>query len=229
MERILIVEDDDGIAAIESDYLRNSGYSVSRVKNGQDGYHKFLEEKPDLIILDLNLPLINGYDLCKLIRKQSGIPIIMVTAKTKEIEELLGLELGADDYVKKPFSPKILVSRVKAMLKRPNNTIQNNDSLIIGDFNIDFDKRSVKLNDRIIPFTTVQFNIFAQLIQNPGKVFSRNELIDRSYDDKDLVDIYDRTMDSHIKNIRKLIEIDPKKPQYIYTVRGIGYKFNEFN
>ncbi|WKZ27784.1 MAG: response regulator transcription factor [Candidatus Dojkabacteria bacterium] len=229
MERILIVEDDDGIAAIESDYLRNSGYSVSRVKNGQDGYHKFLEEKPDLIILDLNLPLINGYDLCKLIRKQSGIPIIMVTAKTKEIDELLGLELGADDYVKKPFSPKILVSRVKAMLKRPNNTIQNNDSLIIGDFNIDFDKRSVKLNDRIIPFTTVQFNIFAQLIQNPGKVFSRNELIDRSYDDKDLVDIYDRTMDSHIKNIRKLIEIDPKKPQYIYTVRGIGYKFNEFN
>lgn len=222
MEKILIIEDDIEIAKIQQDYLEKEGYDVRHAKTGLSGITFFEKFNPDLIILDLNLPEIDGYEVCRRIRKFSGVPIIMVTAKTKEIDELLGLEIGADDYVKKPFSPKILVSRVKALLKRPE-LIENKNHFEHSDFKIDLDNHTVLQKDNEIDFTSIQFNMFLKMIRKPGRVYSREELIDNT----GATDIFDRTIDSHIKNIRKLIEIDPKNPKYILTVRGVGYKFNE--
>ena len=150
----------------------------------------------------------------------------MVTARTKEIDELLGLEVGADDYIKKPFSPKVLVARAKALLKRPE--YESGDSVIrVGDLEIDFEKQQIKKAGVEINLTTIQFNILTSLIKARGKVCSRNELLEGSYDTYDFPDIFDRTIDSHIKNLRKQIEDDTKNPKYILTVRGKGYKFGE--
>jgi len=225
MSKILIIEDDPEIRKIQKDYLLKENFLVTEASDGNQGLEKFENENPDLIILDLNLPYVNGIDVCKRIRLKSGVPIIMVTAKIKEIDELLGLKVGADDYLKKPFSLKILISRVKSLLKRPQ--LINQKILTINDIELNLKNRTLKKNGHSIPITTIQFNILSQLIQNPGKAFERYELIDQSYNTADLPDIFDRTMDSHIKNIRKLIEDDSKKPKYIITVRGIGYKFNE--
>lgn len=225
MEKILIVEDEKEIREIEADYLSKEGYSIIEAENGDQAIQLFTKENPDLILLDLNLPLLDGVEVCKIIREKSGVPIIMVTARTKEIDELLGLEIGADDYIKKPFSPKVLVSRVKALLKRPQ--IMDLETITKGSIKMNLEARTIYVNNELREITSVQFNILQQLISNPGKVFSRYDLIDKSYNKDDSPDIFDRTMDSHIKNIRKIIEENPKKPKYILTIRGIGYKFNE--
>ncbi len=222
---ILIVEDNLEIAEIEKDYLENAGYRVVIAIDGEEALTLFKQQEINLVILDLNLPQIDGIEVCKRLRNDSGVPIIMVTAKTKEIDELLGLEVGADDYVKKPFSPKILVSRVKALLQRPH--LNSATKISYGTLELDIEKRKLLKKGREVPITTIQFNILLQLMQSPGRVFERYELIDKSYLNGDLPDIFDRTMDSHIKNIRKLIEDDSKNPKYILTVRGVGYKFNE--
>lgn len=226
MEKILIIEDDSEIRQIEKDYLEKAGYSIVEADNGEEALIMFREEQPDLVILDLNIPFKDGTEVCKSIRKRSGVPIIMVTARTKEIDELLGLEAGADDYIKKPFSPKVLVARAKALLKRPE--YESGDSVVrVGDLEIDFEKQQIKKAGAEINLTTIQFNILTSLIKTKGKVFSRNELIEGSYDTYDFPDIFDRTIDSHIKNIRKQIEDDPRNPKYILTVRGKGYKFGK--
>ncbi|MBN1617840.1 response regulator transcription factor [Candidatus Dojkabacteria bacterium] len=149
----------------------------------------------------------------------------MVTARTKEVDELIGLEFGADDYIKKPFSPKVLVSRVKALLKRPQRIEEN--TIDKGDLSLNTVNRTLTKNGKIVAITSVQFNILQILMMNPGKVFERYNLIDGLHNNGDIPDIFDRTMDSHIKNIRKMIEDNPRRPQYILTVRGVGYKFNE--
>lgn len=226
MSKILIIEDDADISEIEKDFLVPEGYEVYQSYNGKTGVEDFSKLNPDLVILDLNLPIIGGLEVCKIIRESSGVPIIMVTAKTKEIDELLGLDVGADDYITKPFSPKILVSRVRALLRRPTNgTI--NKTIKLGNITLDLDKRTLEKNGTNLEITTIQFNILQTLIQNAGKVFARNELMDKVYVDGDMADVFDRTIDSHIKNIRKLIEDDQHSPEYILTIRGMGYKFNE--
>lgn len=224
MQKILIVEDDSEIRQIEKDYLLKEGYQIFEADDGDDALEVFDESKPDLIVLDLNLPFRDGIEVCKEIRKSSGVPIIMVTARTKEIDEILGLEIGADDYLKKPFSPKILVARVKSLLKRPEYASPL-ELIKVGDLEVNVEKQLVLKKGESVIFTTMQFNIFALLLINKGKIFSRYELIERTTDD--MPDIFDRTIDSHIKNIRKLIEDDLKDPKYILTVRGRGYKFNE--
>lgn len=226
MSKILIIEDDADISEIEKDFLVPEGYEVYQSYNGKTGVEDFSKLNPDLVILDLNLPIIDGLEVCKIIRESSGVPIIMVTAKTKEIDELLGLDVGADDYITKPFSPKILVSRVRALLRRPTNGTTNK-TIKLGNITLDLDKRTLEKNGTNLEITTIQFNILQTLIQNAGKVFARNELMDKVYVDGDMADIFDRTIDSHIKNIRKLIEDDQHNPQYILTIRGMGYKFNE--
>ena len=226
MEKILVVEDEREIREIERDYLEKEGYSVLEADNGEEALITFREESPDLVILDLNIPFKDGIEVCKSIREKSGVPIIMVTARTKEIDELLGLEVGADDYIKKPFSPNVLVARVKALLKRPDYS-EKTGAIRIGDLEIDVEKQVMKRDGKIIELTTVQFNILTLLVTNRGKVFSRNELIEGSYDTYDFPDIFDRTIDSHIKNLRKQIEENSRKPKYILTVRGKGYKFND--
>lgn len=226
MSKILLVEDDSEIRQIEKDYLIKEGFLVVEARNGKEAVNFFSVGNFDLVILDLNLPLMDGIDVCREIRKTSGVPIIMVTARTKELDELVGLDVGADDYVKKPFSPKVLVARVKSLLKRPEikegkNIIESNGLVI------DLEKRTVQIEGVYINLTSVQFNILSFLAQNPGHVFERSELIDRGYDSNIPPDIFDRTIDSHIKNIRKQIEKDPKEPKYLLTVRGVGYKFAE--
>ena len=222
MKKILVVEDDKGIRQLEKDYLIKEGFTVIEASNGKEALLQFKKHQPDLIILDLNIPLINGIDVCKQIRENYSTPIIMVTAKTKEIDELKGLEVGADDYIKKPFSPRILISRIKAVLKRPKNLTSN--QIIYGDLTIDINKRYVYKKNRLINLTSLQFDILHQLVQTPGKVYTREELIDMYNINNN---IFDRTIDAHIKNIRKAIEDNPKSPKYILTVRGVGYKSNE--
>lgn len=226
MNKILIIEDDKEISQIEKDFLMQEGYEIFQSYSGKSGLEDFLRIKPDLVILDINLPEMDGISVCKTIRQSSGVPIVMVTAKTKEIDELLGLDVGADDYIKKPFSPRILVTRVKSLLRRPAILVDNS-SIVYGDISLDTEKRTLMKQGKQIEITTIQFDILQTLMQSRGKVFARDELMDRVYTEGDMVDIFDRTIDSHIKNIRKLIEEDPHNPKIILTIRGIGYKFNE--
>lgn len=225
MARILIVEDDPQIRKIESDYLKNAGYDVVVAADGIQGELMASTQQPDLIILDLNLPGKDGVEVCKKVRKGSGIPILMVTARTKEIDELIGLEVGADDYIKKPFSPKIMVARVKALLKRAGS---ESEPVIINvqDLILDLQNYVLKRNDDLINLTKVQFDILSTLVMNKGKVMKRDELMDNGYKSDIPPEIFDRTIDAHIKNIRKALGDDPKDPKYISTIRGVGYKFN---
>lgn len=225
MARILIIEDDPQIRKIESDYLKTAGYDVVVAADGVQGELMASTQKPDLVILDLNLPGKDGIEVCKKVRKISGIPILMVTARTKEIDELIGLEVGADDYLKKPFSPKIMVARVKALLKRAGS---ENDPVMINVLDLLFDLQNYELkrNDELINLTKVQFDILSTLVMNKGKVMKRDELMDNGYKSDIPPEIFDRTIDAHIKNIRKALGDDPKESKYISTIRGVGYKFN---
>jgi DNA-binding response OmpR family regulator len=222
---ILLVEDDDDIRQIEADYLKNDDFEILEATNGEQAIEIFSQSKVDLVVLDLNLPFLDGISVCKSIRRESGIPIIMVTARTAEIDELFGLEVGADDYLKKPFSPKVLVARVKALLKRPE-LVSEEKKITHQSLTLDMESRTLTKNNQVLNITATQFNLLYLLMSRPGKVFSREDLIERGYG-KDLPpDIFDRTIDSHIKNLRKQIEDNPEKPRKIVTVRGHGYKFS---
>lgn len=219
---ILIVEDENPIREVETAYLKKEGYKVIEAEDGREALKKFNDEKIDLVVLDINLPEIDGITICKTIRDRSTVPIIMVTARVEDIDELIGLEVGADDYIKKPFSPKVLVARVKNILRRTNGETLKNSLL-----EIDPEKMMVKVKGEKIDLTTTEFNILYTMFKSPGKVFERYEIIDRSYDNAFSEDILDRTVDVHIKNIRKKMKaIDPEN-EYIMTVVGKGYKFNE--
>lgn len=224
-EKILLVEDEDEIRQIEKDYLVRDGYRITEACTGKEALNFFELERYDLVVLDLNLPIVDGIEVCKRIRNSSGVPIIMVTARTKEVDELLGLNIGADDYLKKPFSPKVLMARVKALLKRPELT-NGNGIMKCRDLTLNIEKRVVARGKKEIKLTTIQFNLLALLMSNKGKVFSRDELIDKGYNSSLPPEIFDRTIDSHIKNIRKAIG-DNGNFKFIATVRGVGYKFNE--
>lgn len=220
--KILIVEDESPIREVEAAYLKQSGYTTIEAENGIQALELFEKESPELVLLDLNIPEIDGVSVCKKIREKSNIPIIMVTARVEEIDELIGLESGADDYIKKPFSPTILVARVKSLLRRIGDKRLEFDSIII-----DPEKMEVKKAGKVINLTTTQFNILYTLARTPGKVFTRDEILDRAYNDSITPDVLDRTVDAHIKSIRKAIEDDTKMPKYVLTVIGKGYKFNE--
>jgi DNA-binding response OmpR family regulator len=224
MPTILLVEDDADIRQIEADYLRLEKYLILEAQDGQQALELFRNHQVDLIVLDLSLPVLDGVSVCRAVRRDSAIPIIMVTAKTSEIDELLGLEVGADDYVKKPFSPKVLVARIKALLKRPE-MIGDSVKISHKDIILDLSSRTVTKRGKPVILTATQFNMLFLMMGRPGKVFSREDLIERGYG-KDLPpDIFDRTIDSHIKNIRKVLEDKPDKPRLVLTVRGHGYKF----
>lgn len=223
MKKILIVEDDEDIARIEADYLKSANYEYEIITDGQDAIDKFDSEKHQLIILDLNIPTVDGVQVCRRIRKSSQVPIIMVTARTGEENELIGLEVGADDYIIKPFSPKVLLARVKALLSRMGGI--NSSVINISNLIIDPDKLLVRKDDEILKLTKVQFDILYKLASNSGVVFSREQLIDMGYDNYDERDIIDRTIDSHIKNIRKILGVNTDGSEYIETVRSVGYRF----
>jgi len=222
MSAILIIEDEPELVKVLRSYLEQAGFSVIAASRGDTGLAAWESRKPDLVILDLNLPGMDGLDVAREIRRKGSTPIIMLTARVEEADELIGLELGADDYIPKPFSPRVVVVRVRALLRRvePGTTAK---ILHIADLEIDLDSHTVARNGELIDLTPTEFNLLATMAGQPGRAFSRLQLLEASQGTT--YEGYERTIDAHIKNLRAKIERDPKKPQYIETVFGIGYRF----
>ncbi|APQ97270.1 response regulator transcription factor [Clostridium botulinum] len=222
-ETILVIDDEVKIIEVIKLYLENEGYTVIQATSGIEALEKQSEFNPDLLILDLMLPDISGENVCERIRKESEVPIIMLTAKSSEDSILNGYSIGSDDYITKPFSPKQLVAKVNAVLKRVKgnqceNLIFNNELII------DIVNKKVEYNNKEIILTASEYKILSILARNPNKIFSREELMD--YISRDNICIYDRIIDTHIKNIRAKLDQDSKNPTYIKTIRGMGYRFN---
>jgi DNA-binding response OmpR family regulator len=219
---VLIVDDDKKIADLLKAYFTKENFTVLTSYDGIDALLAIKTHKPDLVILDLMLPGIDGFELLKRLRKDSNIPVIMLTARDEETDKLIGLEIGADDYIAKPFSPREVVARAKVVLRRVNSFQDFSKEVKVGEITVDLKKYEVKKNGRLIELTPIEFKIFELLCQNPGQVYSRLQIIEKvqGYE----FDGYDRTVDAHIKNIRKKIEENPQKPEYLVTVFGIGYK-----
>ncbi|MGK0298054.1 MAG: two-component system response regulator BaeR [Gammaproteobacteria bacterium] len=218
--RILIVEDEPKLASLLSDYLNNSGYTTELISNGLKVIPAIREQIPSLVLLDVMLPGMDGMEICKEIRTFSDIPIIMVTARIEEIDRLLGLEIGADDYICKPFSPREVVARVKAVLRRSMG-----DTIRSEDLKLDESRNKAILKGLELDLTVVEFQLLKILASDPGRIYTRNQLIDRIYHDHRVVS--DRTIDSHIKKLRKkIIEVLPGQ-EIIHSVYGVGYKFEQ--
>jgi two-component system, OmpR family, alkaline phosphatase synthesis response regulator PhoP len=232
-ELILVVDDEPKIVRLARDYLEQSSFRVLPVYDGPSALAAARQEKPDLIVLDLNLPGMDGIDVARALRRESSVPIIMLTARAEEMDRLIGLEVGADDYIVKPFSPRELVARVRAVLRRTQGEVQTSGLIRTGALEIDLNgHRVIRQNqnqgqnqDEVIKLTRIEFMLLATLAQHPGQTFSRAQLIQRLHGADDSG--FDRSIDAHIKNLRRKLEDDPADPRYIQTVYGIGYKFAE--
>ncbi|WHE08537.1 response regulator transcription factor [Thermoanaerobacterium thermosaccharolyticum] len=227
--KILVIDDEEKILDVIKAYLEKEGYIVTTETNGANALNAFKSTNPDLVILDLMLPGMSGEEICNKIRAVSKVPILMLTAKISEDEKVYGFTIGADDYLTKPFSPRELTMRVKAILRRTKDNLPLNDIFSFNDGDLVVDTRSyeVKKKGKIVNLTPNEYKLLSVMMQNPNKVFTRGELIEKAfgYD----FEGFDRTIDAHIKNLRQKIEDDPKNPTYIKTVYGAGYKFGEEN
>lgn len=224
-KKILVVDDEKKIVDIVKAYLEKEGYQVVVAYDGISALELAKSQSPDLIVLDLMLPEISGWDVCRQLRKNSDTPIIMLTARDEVPDRIVGLELGADDYITKPFSPNELVSRVRAVLRRSEGKAMPKNILTAADLAIDVEKRQVYRNNEAIELTPMEFDLLKVMAENPGRVYSRMQLLDMVQGEA--YEGYERTIDSHIKNLRKKIEPDPNTPRYITTVYGVGYKLEE--
>jgi len=222
MSKVLVVDDEVKIARLVRDYLTEAGFEVTLAANGPAALAAARSQRPDLVILDLGLPGMDGYDVTRSIRAQSSIPIIMLTARSEETDRIVGLELGADDYVVKPFSPRELVARVKAVLRRVGGEVAT-EIIRIMDLVIDLPHRKVERGATPIELTTTEFELLRILASSPGRVYTRGQLLDSirgvSFES------YERAIDAHVKNLRKKLEPEPGRPVYVITVHGVGYKF----
>lgn len=226
MGPILIVEDDPNTSTLVETYLQREGFSTLVASDGEEGLAMAGRFSPGFVILDVMLPKLDGWEICKQLRKTSNVPILMLTAREEEIDRVLGLSLGADDYVVKPFSPRELVERVKAILRRTQvGNIQENHILSIGGLTLDPVKHKVIRDGDLITLTSSEYKLLYTLMGAPGRVFSRGELLDRFYTHGEAV--IDRVIDVHIGKLRQKIETDPAQPKFILTVRGFGYRFSE--
>ncbi len=224
-KKILVVDDEKRIVEIVKAYLERDGYQVAVAYDGKAALDLAQKEHPDLVVLDLMLPEISGWDVCRTLRKESDVPIIMLTARDDTTDKIVGLELGADDYVTKPFDPKELVSRVRAVLRRYEGKAVSSNVINVGDLAIDVDRRMVRRGDTNIDLTSTEFDLLRVLAESPGRVYTRMQLLDKTQGEA--YEGYERTIDSHIKNLRKKIEPDPNRPKYVLTVHGAGYKLGE--
>jgi DNA-binding response OmpR family regulator len=226
--RILLVDDEQSLQKLLGYPLRKDGYEVVSAVNGQDALERFREDEFDLVVLDVMLPRVDGFEVCRQLRARSAVPIIMLTAKTDEFDKVLGLELGADDYITKPFSMREFRSRVKAVLRRVElmrNGERPEEPLNEGELRVDFAKRQVEMRGEPVRLTYVEFEILAVLARAPGRVFSRAMLLERLWGDAAYRD--PRTIDVHIRHLREKLERDPKEPEFLFTVRGVGYHFRD--
>lgn len=227
--RILLADDEQSVQTLLSYPLRKDGYEVVQAADGREALARFSETTFDLVVLDVMMPRMDGLEVCRRLRAKSTVPIIMLTAKAEEIDKVLGLELGADDYITKPFSMREFRSRVKATLRRAgmarDREAPEDEALEAGELQIDFAKRTVKVRGDEVQTTYVEFEILAALARNPGRVFTRDMLLTRVWGDSAYRD--PRTIDVHIRHLREKLEIDAKQPEYLFTVRGVGYRFRD--
>ncbi len=223
MKKILIVDDEPKIVQIARDYLERAGFAILAAHDGKSALTTARVEKPDLIVLDLGLPQLDGLDVTRALRKESNVPIIMLTARGEESDKLIGLELGADDYIVKPFSPKELVARARAVLRRFENASAGGETIRVADVSLDVKKMRATIAGNSVDLTPTEFQLLATLAREPGRIFTRAQLLDAVRGVA--FESYERAIDAHVKNIRRKIEPNPREPRYILSVYGVGYKF----
>ena len=220
---ILVVDDEPRIVELARDYLEHAGFRVITANDGRAALDVARHHRPDLIVLDLGLPGLDGLDVTRELRRDGSIPIVMVTARDDELDKLLGLELGADDYLTKPFSPRELVARVKAVLRRTDRPTDPSDVIRVGELQLDVLRMRTEVAGRSIDLTPTEFTLLATLARQPGRIFTRSQLLDALHGVA--FESYERAIDSHIKNLRRKLEPDPRRPRYVLTVYGVGYRF----
>jgi two-component system alkaline phosphatase synthesis response regulator PhoP len=225
VKTILVVDDEPQIARIARDYLERAGFAVLSAGDGAGALALAASRRPDLVILDLGLPDRDGLDVARSLRKTSDVPIIVLTARAEEADRIIGLELGADDYVTKPFSPRELVSRVRAVLRRTEGATAASDLIRVGDLELDAARMRVTVAGRRVELTPTEFRLLAALAAQPGRIFTRSQLLDALHGVA--FESYERAIDAHVKNIRRKLEPDPHAPRYLLTVFGVGYRFTE--
>ncbi len=221
--KILVADDEQHLLDTVRAYLEDSGLQVVTARNGREALFTFRHEKPDLVILDVMMPEMDGWEAARLIRRESDVPIVFLTARVDDVDQITGLELGADEYVTKPFSPRVLVAQVRAVLRRAYDDLAAEPTVWrVGDLELNAEMRRVTSKDKRVDLTPSEFDLLAVLIQRPGRVFTRMELLERVQGEAFAG--YERTIDVHIKNLRAKIESDPRQPRYIETVYGVGYR-----
>lgn len=225
--KILLVEDEPKVVRVVRAYLEQAGFTVAVSYDGQEALATFRREQPGLVVLDLSLPGMDGLDVCRALRRDSNVPIIMLTARADEADRLIGLELGADDYIVKPFSPRELVARIRAILRRTDGALQpaTPKRLVSGSLELDASRRQAWIAGQPLDLTAMEFDLLAVLAGQPGRVFTRGQLLEMVQGET--YEGYERTIDVHVKNLRKKLRDDPREPRFIVTVRGIGYKLDE--
>ena len=228
MKTILVVDDEPGIVTVVRDYLEHGGFSVVTASDGPGALRLAAAHGPDLVVLDLGLPGLDGLDVIRELRRTSVVPIIVLTARGDESDRIVGLELGADDYLAKPFSPRELVARVRAVLRRAAAATDPGDVIRVGDSVVfDVPRMGLTIDDRQIALTGTEFQLLAVMARQPGRIFTRSQLLDAVHGVA--FESYERAIDAHVKNIRRKIEPDPRSPRYLQTVYGVGYRFAELD
>ena len=223
MKTILVVDDEARIAQLARDYLEHAGFAVVVAGDGPAALTAVRQRRPDLVVLDLGLPGLDGLDVTRELRRGSTIPIVMLTARDDELDKLLGLELGADDYLTKPFSPRELVARVRAVLRRAERPVEATETIQAGDVVLDVPRMRTEVAGTPVDLTPTEFQLLATLASSPGRIFTRSQLLDALRGVA--FETYERAIDSHIKNLRRKLEPDPREPRYVLTVYGVGYRF----
>ncbi|MEA2702236.1 MAG: two-component system, OmpR family, alkaline phosphatase synthesis response regulator PhoP [Actinomycetota bacterium] len=226
MKTVLVVDDEPKILEVVRDYLADAGFSVVTASDGPAALAQARAVGPDLVVLDLGLPALDGLDVARELRRRSPVPIIMLTARSDEVDRVLGLEIGADDYLVKPFSPRELVARVRAVLRRTDGRPADDDApFTVGEIVVDPSRRRITVAGRAVELTATEFELVAHMARQPGRVFTRAQLLDVIHGIA--VESYERAVDAHVKNIRRKLEPEPHRPRYLLTVHGVGYRFAE--
>jgi len=227
MKTVMVVDDEPKIVQLARDYLEHAGFAVVVAHDGKAALAAARREKPDLVVLDLGLPELDGLDVARTLRAESNVPIVMLTGRSEESDKLVGLEIGADDYVTKPFSPKELVARVRAVLRRTERPRSDAEIVRVGEVTLDIPRMRTTVADRAVELTPTEFQLVATMAREPGRVFTRGQLLDAVHGVA--FESYERAIDAHVKNIRHKLEPDPASPRYLLTVYGVGYRFAELD
>ena len=225
MATVLVVDDEPKIARLLRDYLERAGFGVSVAHDGREALMRARTERPDLVILDLGLPELDGLDVTRRLRRDGDTPIIMLTARDDEIDRVAGLELGADDYVTKPFSPREVVARVRAVLRRRDGSARTDAPLRAGPLELDPGRMETRVDGRLVDLTATEFALLAALARQPGRVYTRSQLLDAIHGSA--FESYERAIDAHVKNLRRKLEPDPRRPSLLLTVHGVGYRLTD--